>query len=96
MKTFLAWVGGIAIALSVVRGVWHVTANRQRIPNEQKAEEMALRAFVVYQSSVTNAVFAPPWTVADEGDMWIVSSASGLRAVIQKKTGNSKFELIEE
>jgi len=96
MKTFLAWVGGIAIVVSVISGVWNVASRRQRIASEAKAEDWALRSFVVYQSSNTNAVFAPPWTVADQGENWVVSSASGLRAVIQKKTGNSKFEPIDE
>ncbi len=96
MKTFLAWVGGVAIAVSVISGVWNLTGGRDPVPNERKAEAMALRAFVVYQANSTNVTFPPPWAVADNGDTWIVSSESGLKAVIEKKTGNSKFESAEK
>lgn len=92
MKTFLAWVGGLAIVVSVISGVWSLTHGRGPVPNEREAEAMALRAFVVYQASATNVTFPPPWTVADDGDSWIVSSESGLKAVVEKKTGNSRFE----
>ena len=98
MKTLLAWVGGIAIAVWINSGVWNLAVNRGPVPNERKAEAMALRAFVVYQShhsGETNVVFTPPWSVSDGGDTWIVMSASGLRSVIEKKTGNSKFESAE-
>jgi len=92
MRTFLAWIGGIAITLVVVRGAWQLTATRASVPNEREAEAMALRAFVVYQAHVTNVVFVPPWTVSEGNGNWTVTSASGLRAVIDKKTGNSRFE----
>jgi len=91
MKTLLAWVGGIAIGYLIISGIWNLTCDRGPVPNEQKAEALALRAFVIFQSHHTNAVFAGPWNVTDKGDTWVVSSASGLSAVIEKKTGNSKF-----
>lgn len=96
MKTFLAWVGGIAIAWLIISGIWSFTVSRGPVPTERKAEAMALRAFVVYQANATNVTFPPPWTVADDGDTWTVSSESGLKAVIEKRTGNSEFASAEK
>jgi hypothetical protein len=92
MKTLLAWIGGISIVFWITSAVWTLTFNRGPVPNERKAEIMALRSFVAFQSYHTNAVFGPTWVVADEGDSWGVLSESGLKVVIEKKTGNSTFE----